>query len=328
LLDYPIACQTTNPDELMMTKNNTAYITHQACLKHDNGYDHPESPERLRAIDKKLRDSGLYQKLEHFDAPQVTREQLERVHSTKYLDFIEENAPSSEQGTFYLDPDTRLSFHSIEAAKRAAGAVVLATDLVIQKKVNNAFCAVRPPGHHAKVDKAMGFCVYNNITIGIAHALDYYGLERVALLDFDVHHGNGSENIIGQDERVLFCSTFQHPFYPGELFSNNSHVICSPLEAGTSGVEFRAIVQDKWLAALEKFKPQMIFISAGFDAHTDDFLANLNFTEADYQWVTEQIVAIAHQYSDGRIVSSLEGGYNISALAASVEAHLRSLAAN
>lgn len=310
----------------IMTQHNTAYITHSACLEHDNGGGHPESPSRLRAIDKQLHDSGLYQRLEHFTAPKVTREQLERVHDNKYLDYIEKNAPTSENGTFYLDPDTRLSYHSPEAARRAAGAVILATDSVIQQQVKNAFCAVRPPGHHAKADSAMGFCIYNNVMVGVAHALEAHGLERVALLDFDVHHGNGSENIIGRDERVLFCSTFQHPFYPNEPCAQDKpHIICSPLSAGSSGAEFRAVVKDKWLAALKQFKPQMIFISAGFDAHTDDFLANLNFTEADYQWVTEQIVGIADQYSKGRIVSSLEGGYNTSALACSVEAHLRSL---
>ena len=306
--------------------NKTAYITHPACLKHDNGAGHPESPDRLKAIDRQLRDSSMNQRLDYFEAPKVTREQLERVHGAKYLNYIEENSPSSEKGTFYLDPDTRLSFHSLDAAKRAAGAVILATDLVIQQKVNNAFCAVRPPGHHAKANSAMGFCIYNDIMLGVEHALEHYGLERIALLDFDVHHGNGSENIIGYDERILFCSTFQHQFYPNEPFAqDNPYIICSPLSAGASGTEFRAVVKDKWLVALDKFKPQMIFISAGFDAHADDFLANLNFTEADYQWVTDRIVEIANKYSDGRIVSSLEGGYNTSALSRSVEVHLHSL---
>ncbi len=302
-----------------------AYITHSTCLKHDNGLGHPESPERLRAVDQYIQDCGLSQQLTHFDAPNVTQEQLLRVHSPAYLDMIEQNRPASEKSTFYLDSDTRLSYHSIEAAHRAAGAVILATDLVLQKKVNNAFCAVRPPGHHAKVNNAMGFCIYNNIMVSIAHALEFHGLERVALLDFDVHHGNGSENIIGKDERILFCSSFQHPFYPAEPFANNAHIVSTPLSAGSGGVEFRKVVQEKWLVALEQFKPQMIFISAGFDAHTDDFLANLNFTESDYQWVTEQIVAVANKYSEGRIVSSLEGGYQVDALARSVEAHLEAL---
>jgi len=308
--------------------NLTAYISHQDCLQHDNGAGHPESPNRLLAIQQQLHDSGLYNRLKHFTAAKVTREQLLRVHSPHYLDSIEQNAPDAPTGIYYLDPDTRLSFFSLDAARRAAGAVILATDMVMTQQVNNAFCAVRPPGHHAKANRAMGFCIYNNITIGIAHALAIHGLERVALLDFDVHHGNGSEDIIGQNESVLFCSTFQHPFYPNEPFAqDNPRIICSPLSAGASGAEFRAVVKDKWLTALDDFKPQMIFISAGFDAHRDDFLANLNFTEDDYQWVTEQIVEVADQYSQGRIVSSLEGGYQTDALANSVEVHLRALLA-
>ncbi|MDX2503496.1 MAG: histone deacetylase family protein [Gammaproteobacteria bacterium] len=311
---------------MIKSTSNTAYITHPACLKHDNGMGHPESPERLLAIQQQLQNSGLYQKLKHFEAPEVTREQLERVHNSEYLDNIEQHAPLSEQSVFYLDPDTRLSHGSLEAARRAAGAIVLATDLVMTQEVNNAFCAVRPPGHHAKSDQAMGFCIYNNITVGIAHAIEHHGLQRVALLDFDVHHGNGSENILRHNERVLFCSTFQHPYYPNEPFAqDNPQVICSPLRAGSSGTEFRTIVEDKWLTALQQFKPQMIFISAGFDAHRDDFLANLNFTEADYQWATEQIVTVAGQFSQGRIVSSLEGGYHTTALARSVESHLMAL---
>ena len=305
--------------------NKTAYITHPACLKHDNGDDHPESPERLLAIQEKCEQSGLSQELQYFEAAKVSREQLQRAHGQRYLDSIEENSPKSEKGTFYLDSDTRLSFHSLEAAQRAAGAVVMATDLVIEKKVNHAFCAVRPPGHHAKANNAMGFCIYNNIMVGVLHALECHGLERVALLDFDVHHGNGSEHIIDHDDRILFCSTFQHPFYPDEPFDNNKNLICTPLSDGASGDDFRQVVKEKWLAALEKFKPQMIFISAGFDAHKDDFLAGLNFTEADYLWVTEQIVTMANKHCEGRIVSSLEGGYNTSALASSVEAHLRAL---
>lgn len=303
----------------------TAYITHPICLEHDNGPGHPESPERLSAIEEQLQASKLLLELKRYEAPEVSREQLLRVHDVDYLDKIEQNAPQSELDVIYLDPDTRMSFDSLAAARRAAGAVVLATDLVMEQQVNNAFCAVRPPGHHAKKDQAMGFCIYNNITIGIAHALGYHGLERVALLDFDVHHGNGSENIVGNDEKILFCSTFQHPFYPNETFANNSHVVCSPLSANSSGVEFRNIVEEKWLPSLAQFQPQMIFISAGFDAHQDDFLANLNFTESDYRWVTEKIVELADKYSQGRIVSSLEGGYHIQALAYSVEAHLKGL---
>ncbi len=304
--------------------NLTAYITHPTCLEHDNGKGHPESARRLLAIQKQLESSGVYQKLNHFQAPRVSREQLQRVHTQQYLDYIEHNNPGTKSDIFYLDPDTRMSFHSLEAARRASGAVILATDMVIQQKVNNAFCAVRPPGHHAKRNQAMGFCIYNNIMVGVAHALSH-GMDRVALMDFDVHHGNGSENIIGQNEKILFCSSFQHPYYPNESFSNTSQVICSPLAAGSGSSEFQAEVESKWLDALEQFKPQMIFISAGFDAHRDDYMANLNFTENDYQWVTEKIVEIADKYSQGRIVSSLEGGYDTFSLSCSVQAHLLAL---
>ena len=303
----------------------TAYITHPACLAHDNGFGHPESPERLSAIDRKLQQMEPLQNLKHFEAPEVSREQLQRVHSEQYLDLIDGNAPQTQSDVVQLDPDTRMSYHSLEAARRAAGAVILATDLVITGQVNRAFCAVRPPGHHAKKNRAMGFCIYNNITIGIAHALEYHGLQRVALLDFDVHHGNGSENIIHDDKRVLFCSTFQHPFYPNEVFDNNEHLICSPLSAGASGAEFRTVVEQQWLPALEQFQPQMIFVSAGFDAHKDDFLASLNFVEDDYLWVSRKIVEVAEKYAQGRIVSTLEGGYNTSALASSVAVHLQAL---
>lgn len=293
---------------------------------HDNGVGHPESPNRLTAIYQQLHDTDLYHQLVHFDAPGVSREQLQRVHSSEYLDSIDQHAPPSERDFYYLDPDTRLSFHTLEAARRAAGAVILATDLVLSKKVHNAFCAVRPPGHHAKKDQAMGFCIYNNITVGIAHAMAVYGLQRVALLDFDVHHGNGSENIIAQDNGVLFCSSFQHPFYPYEACDqDNPHIICSPLSAGAGGSEFRTLVEQFWRPAIDAFEPQMIFISAGFDAHRDDFLGGLNFDDEDYRWVTEQIVTMADKYAQGRIVSSLEGGYHTAALARSVELHLRAL---
>ena len=305
--------------------NKTAYITHPVCLKHDTGSGHPESPERLLAITEQLEFSGLHHQLIDYEAPIVKREYLERVHSNNYLDLIEKSAPVSDGDTANLDPDTQMSYHSFEAASRAAGSVVLATDLVLSDEVNNAFCAVRPPGHHAKKDCAMGFCIYNNIMVGVYHALDHYGLERVALLDFDVHHGNGSENIIADDGRILFCSTFQHPYYPYEPCQDNEHKVCSPLPAGAGSEEFREEVTHKWIPALEQFQPQIIFISAGFDAHEDDYLAGLNFTEDDYYWVTEKIVNIADKYASGRIISSLEGGYDTEALADSVEVHLLAL---
>ena len=303
-----------------------AYIFHPLCLRHDNGLGHPESPQRLMAIQEHLKNSHLNDKLDYYKAPEATREQLQGAHSPTYIRVIEEKAPQHNKDVVYLDPDTRLSVSSLAAAKRAAGAVVLATDLVMQGKNKHAFCAIRPPGHHAKHDQAMGFCIFNNVTVGIAHALENYQLDRVALIDFDVHHGNGSENIIKNDSRVMFCSSFQHPYYPNEAFAvNHDRIICTPLTAGSGSKEFRNVVEAKWLPALQRFQPQLIFISAGFDAHKDDFLAGLNLTESDYLWVTEIIVELALKYADNRIISTLEGGYNTAALARSVEAHLQAL---
>ncbi len=304
--------------------NRTAYISHPSYLQHDTGTGHPESPQRLIAIENKLKESRIYDQLTHFEAPLVTGDQLERVHDINYLSEIEQKAPTVDGDTVYLDPDTSMSAHSLEAAKSAAGAVVLATDLVLNGEVDNAFCAVRPPGHHAKQNQSMGFCIYNNIMVGVYHALAS-GMKRVALLDFDVHHGNGSENIIADDKRILFCSTFQHPYYPGERFKNNDHIICCPLDAGSGSKEFRDTVNSNWIPSLDNFKPEIIFISAGFDAHIDDQLAGLNFTTDDYKWVTKEIMDISTKYASGRVVSVLEGGYNTIALADSVDTHIKTL---
>jgi len=301
--------------------NKTAYISHPIYLKHDTGLGHPESPRRLIAIEKKLKQSGIFDQLIKYEAPLATNEQLERVHDKNYLNEIELNAPSSEKEIVNLDPDTQISYHSLEAAKRAAGAVVLATDLLLNGEIDSALCSVRPPGHHAKHNQSMGFCIYNNVMVGIYHALAN-GIKRVALLDFDVHHGNGSENIIADDNRILFCSTFQYPYYPNEPFQNNDHIICTPLPSGAGSGDYRTIVNNKWIPKLEQFKPEIIFISAGFDAHTDDFLADLNFTTEDYSWISRVIVDMADKYSSGRIISTLEGGYNTEALADSVGSYL------
>ncbi len=301
--------------------NKTAYISHPIYLQHNTASNHPESPQRLIAIEEKLKKSGVFDQLIDYVPPLVTNEQIERAHDKKYLNNIESNAPTSEQDTVYLDQDTRMSYHSLEAAKRSAGAVILATDLVLNNEVNNAFCSVRPPGHHAKHNSSMGFCIYNNVMVGVYHALAN-GLERVALLDFDVHHGNGSENIIADDDRILFCSTFQDPYYPNEPYKNNEHIICSGLPFGAGSDEFRNEVNTKWIPALDKFKPEIIFVSAGFDAHKDDFIAGLNFTTDDYNWISKMIVNIADKYCSGRVISTLEGGYNTESLADSVEAYL------
>ena len=302
----------------------TAYITHPLCLKHDMGGYHPESPLRIHAIEESLIVSGLMDKLQRHEAPEATREQLLCVHDADYIDSIASSVPP--QGIVHLDADTAMNPYSYQAALRAAGAVVLGVDLVMGEKAGNAFCNIRPPGHHAERARAMGFCIFNNVAVGAAHALAHHGLQRVAIADFDVHHGNGTENIFHDDPRVMLCSTFQHPFYPyAGADSGNDHIINVPLPAGTDGAGFRAAVTEHWLPALERFQPELLLISAGFDAHCDDDMALLNFTESDYAWVTGEIKRIAEKYAQGRIVSALEGGYELHALAQSALAHLKVL---
>jgi acetoin utilization deacetylase AcuC-like enzyme len=292
------------------------------------GAHHPECPERLAAVEDQFIASGLMDILERVEAPKATREQLERVHDAGYLDAIEAAAP--QHGMVQLDPDTAMNPHTLDAALRGAGAAVLATDRVIAGSADNAFCSVRPPGHHAVRDRAMGFCVFNNVAVAAAHALAHHGLERVAIADFDVHHGNGTEDIFASkdyDGRVMMVSTFQYPFYPySGVEGRSDRMVNIPLAANSGSKEFRAAVQTHWLPALETFKPQMLFISAGFDAHREDQLAMLNWVEADYGWVTQQLKAVADRYAGGRMVSMLEGGYALSALGRSALAHVRVLA--
>lgn len=302
----------------------TAYISHPDCLKHNMGTGHPESPARLGAIQDQLIASGLLPYLQQHDAPLATVEQLARVHKKQYIEAI--HAASPKQGLLQLDPDTAMNPYTWDAARRAAGAAVLATELVMAGKVENAFCAIRPPGHHAESAQAMGFCIFNNVAVGVAHAMAEYGLQRIAIADFDVHHGNGTEEIFHGDARVMLCSTFQHPYYPYRgAGSGNEHIINVPLPAGTDGTAFRAAVSEHWLPALERFQPQMLFVSAGFDGHRDDDMAQFNLVEADYTWVTQQIRNVAEKFCGGRIVSLLEGGYELHALGRSVQAHIRVL---
>ena len=289
------------------------------------GAQHPEQPARLTAIDDQLIASGIGEHLHRYEAPLATEEQLARVHPLKYVRAIHEIAPS--EGTVHLDPDTAMNPWTLKAALRAAGAAVLATDLVLKGEVKTAFCPVRPPGHHACSSRSMGFCIFNNVAVGARHAIEVHGLDRVAIIDFDVHHGNGTEEIFENDEHVLMASIFQHPFYPysgTEDPAPNMHNV--PLAAGSGSREFRAAVTKTWLPALEEFRPQMVFFSAGFDAHAEDDMAMLRFTDADYGWVTEQVADIARRYSDGRIVSMLEGGYALGALGRSAVQHIRVLA--
>lgn len=299
----------------------TAFITHPDCLLHDMGAYHPESPDRLRAIQAALDAGGLTTRLRHYPAPPATREQLERVHDPEYIAQVERSAPQS--GLAYLDPDTSMNAHSWNAALRAAGAVVLAVDKVMTREVDNAFCAIRPPGHHAEHGRAMGFCIFDNIAVGAAHALAAHGLERVAILDFDVHHGNGTEDIFRDDPRVMLCSTFQHPYYPFKGADTLSdHLINVPLPAHSDGSAFRRAVERRWLPALEQFQPQLLLVSAGFDAHRDDDMAQLEWTVEDYLWISRTIQTLAARHAQNRIVSVLEGGYDLPALGECVAAHI------
>ncbi len=288
------------------------------------GRHHPECPARLRAIEDRLIASGLIGYVLHEDAPKVERIQLERVHDTRYIDTI--IAKSPRQGIVHLDPDTAMGPGTLDAALRAAGAGVHATDLVMQARVRRAFCNVRPPGHHAEHARAMGFCFFNNIAEAAAHALQAYGLDRVAIIDFDVHHGNGTEDIFRDDERVLMVSTFQHPFYPySGIEGRSERMVNIPLAAHSAGPQFRAAVEDHWVPALERFRPQMLFVSAGFDAHRDDDMGSLALVEADYAWVTQMLCTVADRHAEGRIVSALEGGYELGALGRSAVIHLKAL---
>jgi len=303
----------------------TALITHRDCQRHDMGRHHPECPERLQAIEDQLIASGVIGAVVEYEAPLAERAQLVRVHAPDYVDAIAAASPMA--GLVHLDPDTAMNPYSHTAALRAAGASVLATDLVLQGKARNAFCYVRPPGHHAERHRAMGFCFFNNVAVGAAHALAVHGLDRVAVVDFDVHHGNGTEDIFRDDERVLMVSTFQHPFYPySGIEGRSERMVNIPLPAYTDGAGFRRAVEANWLPALDRFRPQALFISAGFDAHREDDMASLGLVEADYAWVTERIVTVAEAHAQGRIVSMLEGGYNLSALGRSAVAHVKVLA--
>jgi acetoin utilization deacetylase AcuC-like enzyme len=314
--------------------NKTGYFTHPDFRKHEMGPGHPECPDRLDAIDDRLLASGVKDVLDLREAPAASLADIELAHTRMHvmsLRGLAEGLPEQVQagggGYARIDPDTSMNVHTWTAALHAAGATLAATDAVLAGELENAFCAVRPPGHHACRDHAMGFCFFNNIAIAARYALDRHGLERVAIVDFDVHHGNGTEDILGGDDRVLMVGFFQHPFYPytGERpqFAN---MVNLPVPAYTRGMAIRELVEHAWMPRLEAFRPEMVFISAGFDAHRDDDLGQLGLVEADYHWITSKVKEVAKRHSKGRIVSALEGGYNLDALGRSVEAHVRVLA--
>jgi acetoin utilization deacetylase AcuC-like enzyme len=322
----------------------TAIYSHADCKRHEMGSWHPECPGRLQAIEDQLIASRIDQFVEHRDAPMAAVEAVARVHTDNAIELVRENVPDGETihtdgepapdsphaGYYPLDPDTSLNAYSWKAAMRAAGAAVAATDAVIAGEIDNAFCAIRPPGHHARPSVPMGFCLFNNVAIAARHALEAHGLERVAIVDFDVHHGNGTEEAFMDEPRVLMVSFFQHPFYPysgadpsGRRYDNTVNI---PVPAYSKGDVIRKLVAEHWLPALHAHKPQMIFISAGFDAHREDDLGQMGLVEEDYAWMTREIMKVADQYAAGRIVSCLEGGYNLSALGRSVAAHVKVLA--
>ena len=307
----------------------TAFYSHPDCRRHDMGPGHPECPARLDAIDDHLIASGLDIALERRDAPLLDLRDAACAHHSHYVaelrEVMEQVAASGQPRA--LDPDTAAHPGTWAAVQRAAGAAVAATDAVIKGEVDNAFCSVRPPGHHATRAQAMGFCFLNNVAIAARRALDVHGLQRVAVVDFDVHHGNGTEDILAGDDRALMVGIFQHPLYPGSGgVPLGTNMLNLPIPPYTRGPEIRALIDSHWMPRLEAFKPQMIFISAGFDAHREDDLGQLGLVEADYEWITRRIKTVADKHAQGRIVSCLEGGYNLGALARSVAAHLRVLA--
>ena len=303
----------------------TLIYTHKACMNHDTGHNHPERAERLRAVLDALTMPSM-SVLDHREAPLATLSQLTRVHSRAYIDQVLSTVPFS--GHAYLDPDTVISPRSGEAARRAAGAVCGAVDAVMSGDTTRVFCAIRPPGHHADPDHAMGFCIFNNVAVGAAHALVQYGIERVAIVDFDVHHGNGTQNIFSREPRILLTGSHQMPLYPGSGAAFEvglGNIVNMPLTPNSGRKEFEAQWRTHGLTRLASFEPQLIFISAGFDGHRDDPLAQLDLVEADYAWLTNEVVEIAEQSAAGRVVSTLEGGYQLDALAASCVTHVKAL---
>jgi len=308
-------------------QHTVALYTHAACLDHDPGPGHPETPARLAAVLEAL-DESAFPALRRIEAPRATREQLARVHVPRLIDSILDHGPLHYWRM--LDADTLMSPGSAEAAQRAAGAVCAAVDAAIAGTAPRAFCAVRPPGHHATQTTAMGFCLFNNVAIGAAHALAAHGLERVAVVDFDVHHGNGTQDIFWNEPRVMYASSHQWPLYPGtgereETGAGTDNIVNALLPPGSGSAEFRAAWDDIVLPALDAFAPQLVLISAGFDAHRLDPLANLNLETEDYAWVTHRLVELALRHAGGRVVSSLEGGYSLDALRESVAAHVAAL---
>ncbi|MFA5488143.1 MAG: histone deacetylase family protein [Candidimonas sp.] len=303
----------------------TLYITHPACRLHEMGTWHPECPERLDAINDQLRANGILDLLSQAEPAYATDEDIRRVHDAGYVDELKARQPVN--GSYRaLDPDTLMNAHTLDAARAAAGAGIAAVDAVMAGSAATAFCAVRPPGHHARRAQAMGFCFFNNVAIAAAYALEKHGLQRVAIVDFDVHHGNGTEEMFTGDPRVMMCSFYQHPFFPNLREEHPAgNMLNTPVPAYTTGARVRRLVDDVWVPRLLAYRPEMICISAGFDAHREDDMGQLDLVESDFAWITAKMVEVADACCGGRIVSLFEGGYNLSALGRSVVAHVRAL---
>lgn len=299
-------------------------FSHSSCNLHQAGEGHPERPARIFAINDQLIRSGMEYIVQQKDASEASKDDLYRVHSKLYIDELYAKAPS--EGYIWLDPDTQMMPYTLKAALFAAGSGINAVDQVMSGDNQQAFCAIRPPGHHACRDQAMGFCIFNNIAIAAAYAMEKYGLQRVTIVDFDVHHGNGTEDIFRDDSRVQFCSSFQQGLYPSaDDTIKKEHILNLPLPGGTKGEKYRQAVSEQWLYAIDKFEPQLILISAGFDSHAEDEMSQFMLKDDDYGWISKELKQLATRHCHGRIVSMLEGGYALSALGRSVVAHLKGI---
>ena len=312
----------------------TGYYAHPDCKKHNMGTGHPECAERINAIEDRLLISGVADALDRREPTPAAMGELLLAHGRRHVaalrglnDILLEEVQAGGPDHYSLDPDTVMNTWTLRAALLSAGAAIDAVDAVMAGELENAFCATRPPGHHATRNQAMGFCFFSNVAVAAKYACERHGLKRVAIIDFDVHHGNGTEDIVAGDERILMCSFYQHPFYPeGGSVKNDANLLNLPVPAYTKGMDVRELAATQWLPRLHAHQPELIIISAGFDAHREDDMGQLGLVEQDFAWLTQRIKDVAQQHCQGRIVSCLEGGYNPSALARCVEAHLRVLA--
>ena len=311
----------------------TGYFTHPDCRKHEMGHGHPESPERMDAIQDRLLSAGILDLLEHRQATPAGMGELLLAHGRRHVaalrglhDMLIEEMAAGGPDHYALDTDTSMNQYTYRAARLSAGAAINAVEAVMHGELENAFCATRPPGHHATRNQVMGFCFFSNVAIAAKYACERLGVQRVAIVDFDVHHGNGTEEIVAGDERILMVSYYQHPFFPETPVKHGANLVNCPVPAYTKGSEIRELVEQMWLPRLQAHRPELILISAGFDAHRDDDMGQLGMTEQDFVWITERVKDVANEHAQSRIVSCLEGGYVLDPLARCVEAHVRALA--